>query len=783
VKCFEEDVKSPTLGCILRFPMQKKDERYYAFGPYVVDPLKALLWRDNAIVPVARKTISVLIVLVEEHGEVVTKDDLFSRVWLDTFVEENTLSRHIATLRKILGTGPGGEPYIQTVTGRGYRFVADVRVCDTLTATHGQCEVDASPAPVHATETIAAVGAETTVARVVKDGRMRFGAALLAAAGVATLWVRTPIPQSVEKAPTLLTHDRGMQEDPTWSPDGSAVAYASDRDGNMNIWIQPAAGQVRRLTSATSRNWQPSWSPDGRTIAFRSERDGGGLYLADASSGSERRLVSFGFAPRWSADGLHLLFTTPGDMQRRLNRREIARYFVVDIATGTVKPVSTDILGGSRDPQAAWTPDGQVALWGRHPEKGWMFATVDVRTGATTPWSLPVSISRRLEDDSLALSGFEWSRTGPYLYFQGVQQGMHALWRVTIAPQSQRWVQGPVRLTSGAEVAGHLALSPDGSRIAYTVQSEQTRLWSFPFDPVAGRLTGTGTPVTSGGADEGDPTASVDGNRLVYSTVRGGRRDLWQLSLLDGRERLLLDDVQWQRSNPHASADGSRLVYMRIGQPSIGASVQPAVVVLSPDSGDERIVATPSSRRFGPTDWSPDGRSILGNCRGTDAERSAVCRLPLSSAPHAERDIRLVAADASRDLYAARFAPDQRWISFNAVDASESATSRIYVAPVDGGPWTAVSDAGAWDDKSRWAPDGRTVYYMSTKSGIPNVWGRRFDPVRGAPIGEAFEVTHFTTPRQVLAAQGVEIVVTHNRLVVPITETSSNIWVLDTTAR
>src|SRR5438067_9638337 len=100
----------------------QKDERFYAFGPYVVDPVKALLWCDGTIVPIARKTITVLIVLLEQAGQVVTKDDMFARVWVDTIVEENTLSRHIATLRQILGSGPAGEPYIKTVTGRGYQF-------------------------------------------------------------------------------------------------------------------------------------------------------------------------------------------------------------------------------------------------------------------------------------------------------------------------------------------------------------------------------------------------------------------------------------------------------------------------------------------------------------------------------------------------------------------------------------------------------------------------------------------------------------------------------------
>ena len=157
--------------------------------------------------------------------------------------------------------------------------------------------------------------------------------------------------------------------------------------------------------------------------------------------------------------------------------------------------------------------------------------------------------------------------------------------------------------------------------------------------------------------------------------------------------------------------------------------------------------------------------------------------LPLSSAPHAERDIRVVASDPVRDLYAARAAPNQRWITFNAVDPRTSAVSTIYAADLKSGSWTAISDRGAWDDKSRWAPDGRAIYYVSNLAGVANVWGRRFDPATGRPIGAAFAVTDFATPRQTPSAQGMEIVVTRNRLVVPITEASSDIWILDTAAR
>ena len=90
-----------------------------------------------------------------------------------------------------------------------------------------------------------------------------------------------------------------------------------------------------------------------------------------------------------------------------------------------------------------------------------------------------------------------------------------------------------------------------------------------------------------------------------------------------------------------------------------------------------------------------------------------------------------------------------------------------------------MSDVPAWDDKARWSADGRTIYFVSNRSGSFNVWGRRFDPVSGKATGEAFRVTTFDSPRRALAARGMEIAVLRTRLVVPVTEATSGILMLD----
>src|SRR5262245_22955848 len=113
---------------------QFETNQTYRFGDYELDVTERVLKRDGEIVSLPLKSFEVLLVLLERHGRVVSKEDLIERVWPDSFVDEANLARHVYTLRRALGESQkenGGEDhFIQTVSGRGYRFVASVRELD-----------------------------------------------------------------------------------------------------------------------------------------------------------------------------------------------------------------------------------------------------------------------------------------------------------------------------------------------------------------------------------------------------------------------------------------------------------------------------------------------------------------------------------------------------------------------------------------------------------------------------------------------------------------------------
>ena len=105
--------------------MGQQDNHSYDFGRFRLKIAERVLLREGEPVPLTPKVFDILVILVENGGHVVAKDDLMKRVWPNTFVEEGNLTQNISLLRKALGETPGGVQFIETVPRRGYRFVAE----------------------------------------------------------------------------------------------------------------------------------------------------------------------------------------------------------------------------------------------------------------------------------------------------------------------------------------------------------------------------------------------------------------------------------------------------------------------------------------------------------------------------------------------------------------------------------------------------------------------------------------------------------------------------------
>src|SRR5215831_12446823 len=106
--------------------MSLQSQVFYEFGPFRLNPDQQLLAEGTKRVPLTPKAFQILLALVESQGQILSKEELFQKVWPDTFVEEATLAQNVFTLRKVLKGDRGTSHYIETVPKRGYRFVARV---------------------------------------------------------------------------------------------------------------------------------------------------------------------------------------------------------------------------------------------------------------------------------------------------------------------------------------------------------------------------------------------------------------------------------------------------------------------------------------------------------------------------------------------------------------------------------------------------------------------------------------------------------------------------------
>jgi Tol biopolymer transport system component len=715
--------------------------RSIRFGIFEVDLQSGELRKGGLKLKLTGQSFQVLVILLEHAGEVATREELQKRLWPDTFVDvDHNLNTAINKIREVLGDSAENPRFIETLPRRGYRFIAPV----------GIAEVTAQAA-LHGTR---------------------------------------PVTRSL----TRLTFDAGLQLGVTWSPDGRFIAYSSDRgNGKFDIWVQPVSGgDAVQVTKGSGHNWQPDWSSDGKLIAFRSERAEGGLYVVPALGGPERKIASFGYRPRWSPDGSQILFGT--SFSAILAGARLNRLYVVNLTGSPPREILTEFLARHdvRPLAAVWHPDGKRISVGTFGcGAGPTFWTAPLDGGAAIRSEIAPGAVDQI--DEAAQSGwssqyeFSWAPSGKSVCFQRKSGGAVNLWKMAIDPANLQ-ATGVQRLTTGAGLETDFALSPDGKRLAFTAKIQYTRVWVFPFDAASGRVTGAGRAVTSPGMVACEANLSRDGSRLAFCVDRAGKWELREKSLADDLEAPVMAD-DYVRFHPVWSPDGARLAYVRADPKDWRAqlfvwSLESRSEEPFTKSQDKSLMR--SENRLGCAaayDWSLDGQCVLASRRVSDDDPAlGIWLLPTSAPPDAETNARKVAYDPDYSLYQAHFSPDGRWIVFEATKNGLSAPeSTLWVMPASGGPWTPIAGGKYWHDKPRWSPDGRTIYFLSGRAEFFDVWGIRFNPDHGRPVGEPFRVTSFESPglrvSEPISLAGLSV--TNDCLVLTMTEVSGSIWMLD----
>jgi len=421
--------------------------------------------------------------------------------------------------------------------------------------------------------------------------------------------VATRRPEAVAATPAAaprgafiqLTRDAGEELFPELAPDGSWFVYASRASGSWHIYRRvTSGGEPVDLTAGSAQdNLEPAISPDGTRIAFRSERDGGGLFVMAADGTGVRRLSAIGGNPTWSPDGLEIVYATVATTFPHSRRPGELR--AVRLTTGEQR-----VIAEADATQPAYSPHGlRVAYWGLHPGSGrrdiW---TIAVRARGAEPVPVPVT-----DDDHLDWNP-RWSPDGARLYFLSNRGGTMNLWSVAIDEHSGAVRGAPAPVTLPCAYVAHASFSADGERMIYAQVQTSSNLQRVAFDPVHERVTGAPSFVTHGSLEISGHDLSPDGTRLVVTASDAGHHEGLYLLDVGGTLQRRLTDGRFHDRAPRWCPDGQRIAFYsdRTGKYEIWA--------VRPDgSGLTQLTDTRGGDVYYPI-WSPDGGQLLYQHRG-----------------------------------------------------------------------------------------------------------------------------------------------------------------------
>ncbi len=299
----------------------------FRFDDVEVREREFLLIKAGEALPVEPKAFRVLLFLLRSPGRLITKDEILGAVWNDCAVSDNSLTRSIATLRRLLGDDTHEPRYIATVPTVGYRFLCDVRVAEEDSAELKAQGTSPTIEPSADDQPTPAAGGE-------RKGAMR---GIFAGLGMAVLLLAAfliyraigggrvfghaahPAGKTASNARVVpLTTVAGNVWDPAFAPDGRQIAFIWDGEnpvkGDLYVQLVGADRPLRLTHTQSGYICCGDWSPDGQQIAFgRCRDDAGGVYVVPALGGAERKLTDvtcpFGEAgqPKWTADGKSLV--------------------------------------------------------------------------------------------------------------------------------------------------------------------------------------------------------------------------------------------------------------------------------------------------------------------------------------------------------------------------------------------------------------------------------------------------------------------------------------------
>jgi Tol biopolymer transport system component len=487
-----------------------------------------------------------------------------------------------------------------------------------------------------------------------------------------------------------VTDFEGVEGAAAVSRDGQFVAFLSDRDGQMDVWVtQVGSGQFHNLTRGNAPELvNPSirtlgFSPDGSFVTFWVRKPNGlsggeiGVWAVPTLGGQPKPYLEGVAEFDWSHDGSRLTYHTPGPGDP---------LFVSDGGRRSEgRPIFT-APAGLHSHFPLWAPDAAFIYFvqGSLPDKLdiWRISPAGGNPERITSQIGRVNYPVLLDRRTLLYLASDSDESGPWLYSMDVERRI------------------PHRLTSGLDRYTSLAASADGRRLVATLASPKTTLWRLRIAdspakvPAATRISLT---TSTGFSPRMGP------NYLLYVSGTGASESIWKLADGTGTE---LWSGQGARvfGGPAISPDGRYIAF------SVRQHGQTLLYVMHADGTNARIVANSLDLQGGPA-WSPDGQSIT--TAAVDHGTPHLFRVPVDGGSPA-----LFVQDYSVDPV---WAPNGRYVVYSGPDIGTTFSVKAVTAEAAAHPLPAlILTRGA--RHLAFLPGGRALVILRGEIQHKNLW-------------------------------------------------------------
>lgn len=495
----------------------------YRFGDFQLDCGRFEILKNGQPIRIERKPLELLILLLANEGRLVTRTEIAERLWSkDVFVDtEHGINTAIRKIRQVLGDDPESPRFVQTVTGKGYRFAMPITTIPVLELTATLTE----PAPVPLRR---------------KAAFLYFALGVLAVCAILVLAFYRTRGGTPQIAYTQITDFTDSAVAPALSPDGHMLAFIRGDNSFLNsgpIYLKVLPdGEPRRITDDPRPKYGLAFSPDGARIAYT---------VADPSG------FSTYFVPVLGSDP-HLLLNNAAGLVWLDPNTLLFSEFKSGIHLGVV--TASETRSGLREIYFPAHQRGMAHNAFPSPDRRWALV---VEMNAAGDWDRCrlIALNGGKPPQSVgpqgACTSAGWSPDGSWMYFTATVQGSSHIWR-QLFPNGK-----PQQITFGPTDEQGIAIEPRGRSLITSIGVQESSLWIHA--PGGDRQLSTEGKIVT---DRSPPSFTPDGTAIYYLWRRrqpNANVELWRVSVDSGKSDAVLPGIPIVAYD--ISADDKRVVY------------------------------------------------------------------------------------------------------------------------------------------------------------------------------------------------------------------------------